>query len=890
MANEELTRQGYLSSGELRGSAYGQFEKLDIGDTSIGELIACGLKCQITETVPFPFKRYKPPKSPKAAKPDRVILDRRKGESIPVASVEYKQPAQFNSEDKRLAAMEQALFAASVLGLRLAVATDDESFKYVNVDETLRTGSLILYSEHRQLTPGVLEDLLTVEASRRDPTQLAQTVWQLIWQATKEEPKTCLLTFVELFMLKYLSDNLPANQLPRAKSFYELTKYSLAEFEATHGKKAIDYYVTVIRPEIKKLFPEDTFAGEPEVAQLFGMKTVVSKASLINGFAFLRSSRESISSFNRTFLEILQAFESFGSLTNIDPEFKLRLYETFLKNSPSQQSLGQFFTPRNVVREMISMADLGSLPDNSVVLDPAAGVGGFVLEPLLLEDSLQDNVTIESGQPKRRIKTIGVDMDVSTHILAKANMLLHLSDLLTKPSTTLRALNKAMANTFVLMNANETLGSLENPPREAVDVVLANPPYVTQGSSIYRNEIRSLEGLRNGVDLRDYYEGWGLGVESLFLRYISGALKPGRRAFIIVPLGMLNRTDPKPKQKLLDECNILASINLPRNTFFNTSQATCILVIEKRHTAEDPRPDVMCAYVRTIGETLDAYRSPDPDNNDLRTVSEFFLQRDSDASLIPYEGFIKIISHSEFSATARWDVVRFWTDAELVKLGVKPAPIGRGQFIAETIAEIQEVADELKQSEIDFKSLTGTHNKTVSLSNPFLFVIRSGTRVTNSEIRNNPGAVPVYSCTRFRHKAKGDISEDYLKAKRIRIEDTNQAIITIAANGSVGEVFVRRERCMITDDLIAVEVLDPAIDPEYLAVELRRNIAEKGYCYEAKLFKGRVETLTAEIPIDSAGEFDTEKQKEIASAQVRLDTIREKLSDIGKRSDTARIN
>jgi hypothetical protein len=52
--------------------------------------------------------------------------------------------------------------------------------------------------------------------------------------------------------------------------------------------------------------------------------------------------------FNRTFLEILDAFHNFGPLTAIDPEFKLRLYETFLKNTPRQQKLGP--SPQREIR------------------------------------------------------------------------------------------------------------------------------------------------------------------------------------------------------------------------------------------------------------------------------------------------------------------------------------------------------------------------------------------------------------------------------------------------------------------------------------------------------------------------------------------------------------
>src|SRR5205823_3868133 len=129
----------------------------------------------------------------------------------------------------------------------------------------------------------------------------------------------------------------------------------------------------------------------------------------------------------------------------------------------------------------------------------------------------------------------------------------------------------------------------------------------------------------NGLDLRDYYEGAGLGVEALFMRYISGALKPGGRAFVIVPLGMLNRTEIGPKANLLSECNLLASIQLPRNAFFNTAQPTYILALERRRTSVDPRPDVFCAIARTIGETLDYERVPTPDQNDLHDITELFV-------------------------------------------------------------------------------------------------------------------------------------------------------------------------------------------------------------------------------------------------------------------------
>ena len=892
MASEELIQRGYIDFGKLKGDAFGVYEELNIGATTLRNLRQSGLDCTIAISVPFPFHEYKATKNPHLARPDRVIVDRRKGTPVPIAVIEQKPPSRFNTDKKVLAATEQALFHAAALGIRIAIATDGTRVIYVDVDETITAGALIHFQETRYLNPGVLEDLLVDSSSvAKNPTQLAQTIWQMIWHATKEEPKQCLLTFVELFMLKFLSDNLAPSDLPKAKSFYELVDKNSDEFEATHGKSAIEYYVQDIRPHIKTLFPETTVASDADLPSLFGMTTLVSRASVINGFAFLRSSADDpLKSFNRTFMEILQAFNNFGSLSRIDPEFKLRLYETFLRNTPRQQSLGQFFTPRNVVREMVRMAQLGKLPDGATLLDPAAGVGGFILEPLLIEDALVGNVTIAAGTPKRRVRTIGLDMDINTHILAKANMLLHLSELLKEPAATIPAINKALANTFVLMNANETLGSLEYPPRNSIDVVLANPPYVTQGSAIYRREIASVTGMRNGLVLRDFYDGWGLGVESLFIRYIASSLKPGGRAFVIVPLGMLNRTERRPKQKVLGECNLLASIALPRNTFFNTAQLTCILVLEKRHTDCDVRPDVLCACVRSLGETLDMYRAPTPDDNDLAAVANAFIRRTGDPDFIPSDPFIKVVPAGRFTENDRWDVARFWTEEELVDLGIKTAAIGRVEFIDEAIGNLAKLSEELEASKQEISTLTAGATIPVDLSNG-LFRVRSGTRITNTQVRDNPGDVPVYSCFKSRDLKKGDISEDWLASKGIEMEAEGRRIVTIAANGaSVGTVFTRDEKCVLTDDLVAVEVLAEDIDVEYLAAELRRQIAAGGFLYEAKLFKGRVEHLTAEIPIKEDGAYDLDTQREIAAATRRFDTIREKLFELGTWSEEARIS
>lgn len=891
MANEELLQRKYFIDGKMSGDRFGDFEEFNLGATSVKQLKLAGLKITIPQKIAFPFKVYRAPAKPEMAKPDRVYVMRRGNEIIPVAIAEDKSVKNSSTDKQLQSAAEQALYAASACGVSLAIAPAKKGVRYIDVKNSIKKKKLIFIEEARDFNPSVLEELLNEKPSTaKDPAPLAEKVWQLIWHATQEEPKSCLLTFVEVFVLKFLSDNLPKKVLPENYRFSMLLMAE-DEFESAHGMTSIDYYVRTIRPFIKGLFPDNTIATDPTLPAIFGIKTLVSKTSVINGFAFLKpSSNTAISASNKVFREILEEFQKFGPLNSIDPEFKLRLYEKFLKRSARQQKLGQFFTPRNVVQPMIKMAQLGKLQDGAVVLDPAAGVGGFILEPMIIVPELINNVQFSKGAVTRRIKFIGCDVDANTHILAKANVLIHFAESVRNPAITMQALNQLMAETFVIMNTNPVLGALEYPPQGSVDVILTNPPYVTRGSGTHKQAIQDAGISGNGVDLGDYYNRAGLGLEALFLRYISGALKPGGRAFVIVPLGLLNRTEPTPKRRILDECNLVASIALPRNTFFNTAQLTYILVLERRYTDADDRPAVLCGLARSIGESLDWERTPNPSENDLLEIAEEFIKFSGKKEISSGSKIVKLVPADEFSENDRWDVTRFWSEAELIALGQKETTISRLDYIDETKDEMKEIIEELERTRAELASLkAASKTATLGLADSKTFGVRSGTRVTNKQVRDNPGDLPVFSCFRNERETKGSVDPKFFTATRGGVIET-KPIVTINANGaSVGHVYVRRERCALTDDVIAVELKNAAIDIGYLAVALREAVEKGGFLYEAKLFTTRVKELEVEIPVDQAGDYDMTQQQKIASAVQRFDSLRTRLHDLGLRSMSARV-
>jgi len=208
MANEELVQRGYLKNGRLWGEPFGSYYLLNIGATTVRELRRNDAAFIALDCSKFPFKEYRAPVKPESAKPDRVYFVRRDGKLLPVAIGENKAPSRMPNDKAVLKACEQALYAGAALGVSVAITTNEARYFYVNVPQSLAKGELVFFDEVRDFNPAVLENLLAGNAGvARDPKPLAEKVWQIIWHATKEEPKECLLTFVEIFVLKFLSDN-----------------------------------------------------------------------------------------------------------------------------------------------------------------------------------------------------------------------------------------------------------------------------------------------------------------------------------------------------------------------------------------------------------------------------------------------------------------------------------------------------------------------------------------------------------------------------------------------------------------------------------------------------------------------------------------------------------
>jgi type I restriction-modification system DNA methylase subunit len=502
--------------------------------------------------------------------------------------------------------------------------------------------------EHADQTIGPDNDALG-EIAIVDPSQLARKVWQKIWVTTGKNPEKCLYNVVEIFLFKFLSDN---NVLTGNYSFHRIIELLLDS-----PQEALNHYAQVSRKRIKTLFPK----GDDGT-------------TVINGTIFVNEAGEPNLTQAALFAEVIKDFQEFdnefGSMRNINREFKTRLYESFLRQQAGIKSLGQYFTPRSIVRSIVTMSNAGQLPSGARICDPFCGVGGFLLETIVENpDTIQNQFIPQNGHVNPSIVLRGYDKgtdekdDERTIILAKANMLIYFSDLLGKyhSEENLKEFsNKAFNEVFQLIRSN--LGTFGRTKDDPYDLILTNPPYVTSGSKSIRNAIES-------ENLTDYYPPLGHGTEALAIQWIIKNLKPGGQAFVVVPDGLMNQS------KVLDyikaECLVNAVVALPSRAFYSTPKKTYILAVTRKHSAAQVQSVGVYTYlISEIGESRDARRIQ-IEGNDLPKMVTGYRQFTADkANYAPTDLRCKVVSWADFEPTKHWLVERAWTKDERIGLGI----------------------------------------------------------------------------------------------------------------------------------------------------------------------------------------------------------------------------
>lgn len=713
--SEELLQRG-LSDGGLK---VGCFEFYCIGNVNLNQL----KKYKI-----IPNKEYG---AYGLRKPDGILVDRRNKKNVKVVLVlEYKDTGKFQSEKDKISTIRQCNDVCQLLGAEIGIATDSSSFSWFNPNENIKDNEYIDAEGKTRSFAIVLDEMdkpfikefvidqkndeveianlntktrislqhlenikkymsktnsKIIPDTTIDPSVLAKQIWQDVWSVSGATPERCLYTFVEIFIFKYLSD---------LNILEEDEKGNKVNFQHIFGltpDKAFKNYSENVRPWLKKMFPANTEDG----------------TTIINGTVL----NANVPEHSHVFHKILKKFSDFGELKNIDPNFKSKVFEDFMKESISKKNWGQYFTPRNIIDAVIEISGIEHLEEGSEVCDPACGVGGFLLEPIKLrEEGVNAYYRVDADKLIPRLNFTGFDKGFEkeeqlTIILAKANALIFLSELLQKNPTISEEFAKVFNSTFKLLS-NTILGTLSNIEKDKYDLILTNPPYVTSGSSNYK------EAIKNDSKLNDFYKVSGIGVEGLFIEWIVRSLKPGKKAFIIIPDGILHRiNDNRLRTFVKEECIIDGIISLPVNAFYTTPKKTYILAITKKtgrseiERKEEIQKDPVFTYLTSsIGETLDVNRFSIEENDLIEMASLFNQFKGAKKTFKTEFQRCKIQSIDEFDPNESWTVDRWWSEEEKIELGIEEEKqiLTVSQFlekIEEAKLKIDDIAKSLNEIE-----------------------------------------------------------------------------------------------------------------------------------------------------------------------------------------------
>jgi len=283
-----------------------------------------------------------------------------------------------------------------------------------------------------------------------------------------------------------------------------------------------------------------------------------------------------------------------------DRDTKGDLYEYMLGKIASAGRNGQFRTPRHIIRLMVEMTAPGP---KDIICDPACGTAGFLVaageylrerHPEILRDAKQKEHFHQHAFH-------GFDFDNTMLRIGSMNMLLH-----------------GVENPDI--RYRDSLAQDHAGEEERYTLVLANPPFA--GSLDYENTAKDLLQI---VKTKK--------TELLFLALFLRLLKPGGRAAVIVPDGVLfgsSKAHKDLRRMLIEEQKLDAVISLPGGVFKPyAGVSTAILLFTKTNSGGTDQ--VWFYECDADGWSLDDKRTPLVSEDKLGPVPRTALRAEDHA-------------------------------------------------------------------------------------------------------------------------------------------------------------------------------------------------------------------------------------------------------------------
>lgn len=276
---------------------------------------------------------------------------------------------------------------------------------------------------------------------------------------------------------------------------------------------------------------------------------------------------------------LTKAFDMIDGLPLGDGDVQGDLYEYMLGKIATAGHNGQFRTPRHIIQLIVAMMNPGPQDE---ICDPACGTAGFLVASAEHMRAKHGDALLEAANQKHFHNSMfhGFDFDSTMLRIASMNMLMHGVE---QPDIRYR----------------DSLAESAAEEAERYSLILANPPFA--GSLDYESTAKDLQQIIKTKK-----------TELLFLPLFLRLLKPGGRAAVIVPEGVLfgsTKAHKSIRKILVEDQKLDAVVKLPSGVFKPyAGVSTAILFFTK--TNSGGTDSVWFYDVAADGFSLDDKRTP----------------------------------------------------------------------------------------------------------------------------------------------------------------------------------------------------------------------------------------------------------------------------------------
>jgi len=259
------------------------------------------------------------------------------------------------------------------------------------------------------------------------------------------------------------------------------------------------------------------------------------------------------------------------AMSNIEMGY---LYEELIRkfSELSNETAGEHFTPREVIRLMVNLLFIDDADDVltkpgivKTLCDPACGTGGMLS---VAEDH------VRALNPQARLEVFGQELNAETYAVCRSDMMLKGQD----------ASHIAYGNSF----------SEDQHEGERFDYLLANPPFGVEWKKVE-------SAVRKEAETRGFNGRFGAGLPRindgslLFLQHMISKMKPpddgGSRVAIVFngsPLftGAAGSNESEIRRWIIENDWLEAVVALPDQLFYNTGISTYFWVVTNRKAPE----------------------------------------------------------------------------------------------------------------------------------------------------------------------------------------------------------------------------------------------------------------------------------------------------------------